>query len=214
MNYDREVRWASRAIVVLDRVRSGRLKDHQKARLPIDLIEKRLGWLDEYRVLASVWLELIWTGKAISSLVRRSGYTHSTPDEIRRLLPKTQYSETRSLIDRVVTEVAPFCQALAPGESMPGSTEVLESIIGKGKRLLHHSSNSMTRQILSLAATTTEITTTLVRKALSTCRMKHLTQWANDNLKLGVHVARREDLIETPEEQNLHNLLEFASPKF
>lgn len=214
MNYDREVRWASRAIVVLDRVRSGRLNDRQKARLPLELIEKRLGWLDKYRVLASVWLEVIWTGKAICSFVRRNGYTKNTPDEIRSLLSKAKYDETCSLIDRVVTEVEPLCKSLAPGESMPGSTEVLESLIGKGKRLLHHSSNSVTRQILSLAATTTEITTTLVQKALSTCRMKHMAQWARENLTPGVHVARREDLSVTPEEQNLRKLLEPASPKF
>jgi len=157
---------------------------------------------------------VIWTGKAISSIVRQSGYTKNTPDEIRSLLSKAKYSETRSLINRVVTEVEPLCHSLAPGESMPGSTEVLESLIGKGKRLLHHSSNSVTRQILSLAATTTEITTTLVQKALSTCRMKHLAEWARENLATGVHVARREDLIATPEEQNLRKLIEPAIPNF
>jgi len=29
------------------------------------------------------------------------------------------------------TEIEPLCHSLAPGESMPGSTEVLESLIGK-----------------------------------------------------------------------------------
>lgn len=214
MNYDREIRWASRAIAVLDRVRSGRLNDRQKARLPLELIEKRLGWLDKYRVLSSVWLEVVWMGKAINSLVRRNGYTKSTPDEIRSLLSKATYHETRSLINRVATEVEPLCQSLAPGQSLPGSTEVLESLIGKGKRLLHHSSNSVTRQILSLAAGTTAITTTLVQKALSTCRMKHLAQWTRENLTMGVHTARREDMAATTEEENLRNLLEPASPMF
>lgn len=213
MNYDREIRWASRAIAIVDRVRSGNLNERQQARLSPKLIEQRLGWLDEYRGRASVWLEVIWTGQAINSLVRRSGYTNTIPDEIRSLLSKAQYSETRFLIERVAAEVEPQCRTLAHGESMPGSTEVLESLIGKGKRLLHHSGNSVTRQILSLAAATTEVTTTLVEKALSTCRMKHLAQWTIDNLKPGVHAARREDLMVTPEEQNVRNLILSASPK-
>lgn len=214
MNYDREVRWASRAIAILDRVRSGNLNKRQQVRLSPKLVEQRLGWLDEYRGRAAVWLEVIWTGQAINSLVRRSGYTNSTPDEIRSFLSKAQYSETRSLIRRVVAEVEPLCRSFARGESMPGSTEVLESLIGKGKRLLHHSGNSVTRQILSLAAATTEVTKTLVQKALSTCRMKHLAQWTRDNLKPGVHVARREDLVDTKEEQNLRNAVLSTSPNF
>lgn len=214
MNYDREVRWASRAIAIVDRVRSGNLNQRQKARLSPKLIEKRLGWLEKYRERTSVWLEVIWTGQAINSLVRRSGYTSNTPDEIRSLLPKAQYSETRSLIERVVTEVEPLCRSFTPGESLPGSTEVLESLIGKGKRLLHHSGNSVTRQILSIATATTEITTTLVQKALSTCRMKHLAQWTRDNLKPGVHVARREDLMASEEEQNLRKSILPTSPMF
>ncbi len=220
MNYDREVRWAGRAIAILDRVRSGNLNQRQQVRLSPKLVEQRLGWLDEYRGRAAVWLEVIWTGQAINSLVRRSGYTNSTPDEIRSFLSKPQYSqysqygETRSLIERVVAEVEPMCQSFALGETMPGSTEVLESLIGKGKRLLHHSGNSVTRQILSLAAATTEVTKTLVQKALSTCRMKHLAQWTRDNLKPGVHVARREDLAATPKEQNLRNKRLSTSPNF
>jgi len=84
---------------------------------------------------------------------------------------------------------------------------VLESLIGKGKRLLHHSGNSVTRQILSLAAATTQITTDLITTALSTCRMKHLNQWARDNLRPGIHVTRREDLGSSEEEVNLRNAI-------
>ena len=214
MNFDREVRWAGRAIAVVDRVRSGNLSQRQRFRLPPDLVEQRLGWLDEYRQIASVWSEVIWTGQAINAMVRRSGYTNNTPGEIRRFAASAQYSQTHLLIDRVVAEVEPLCRSLASGESLPGSTEVLESLIGKGKRLLHHSGNSVTRQILSLAAATTEITTTLVQKALSTCRMKHLAQWTQANLKPGVHLTRREDLPATAEEQKWRNVDSNATPSF
>ena len=214
MNYDREVRWASRAITIVDRVRSGNLNERQKVRLSPELVEQRLGWLDEYRHIALAWSEVIWTGQAINSLVRRSGYTNNTPDEIRCFASTAQYQQTRTLIDQVFAEVEPLCRSLADGESMPGSTEVLESLIGKGKRLLHHSGNSVTRQILSLAAATTKVTTTLVEQALSTCRMKHLVQWTRDNLKPGVHLARQEDLAASPEEQMLRNQQTSASPKF
>ncbi len=198
MNYDREVRWSSRAIAIVDRVRTGNLNERQQARLSPELVQQRLGWLEEYRQSVSVWAEVICTGQAINGLVRRTGYTNNTPAEIRCLGSTAQYRQTHHLIDQVVTEVEPLCRSLAAGESMPGSTEVLESLIGKGKRLLHHSGNSVTRQILSLATATTKVTKTLVQQALSTCRMKHVVQWTRDNLKPGVHVARREDLAASP----------------
>jgi hypothetical protein len=214
MNYDREVRWATRAISIVDRVRSGSLTERQKARLSPELVQQRLGWLDEYRLSASVWLEVILIGQAINSLVRRSGYTNQTPDGIRSLAKPTHSSATHRLINQLAAEVDPFCKTLGFGESMPGSTEVLESLIGKGKRLLHHSGNSVTQQILSLATVTTKVTTELIQKALSSCRMKHLVQWTRDNLKPGVHVARQEDLQASHEEQKLRKLIVSTSPMF
>jgi len=49
MNYDREVRWAMRALSILDRVRTGMLTDRQRRRLVPALVEKRLNWLEDYR---------------------------------------------------------------------------------------------------------------------------------------------------------------------
>jgi len=214
MNYDREVRWAVRALNVLARVRSGQMNDRQSARLIPEVVEQRLGWLDEYRERASVWLEVICVGQSITGLVRQTGYTANTADQIRRLGESVRYEESRTLVSRVADEVAPFCRTLDGNESMPGSTEVLESLIGKGKRLLHHSGNSVTRQILALAAATTQITTELVTEALSHCRMKHLKEWAKDNFRLGIHAVRREDLPASEEETNLRNRIASAIPNF
>jgi hypothetical protein len=214
MNFDREVRWASRALGILQRVRSGNLTDRQRARLPASLIEKRLGWLDAYRDRVSVWMEVIFVSQAISQFVRCAGYRHDTTERVSQLAASVRYEESRWLIDQVVTEIAPMCQELTPGESMPGSTEVLESLIGKGKRLLHHSGNSITRQILSLATVTVNITTELVQDALSSCRMKHLIAWTKATLRPGVHVARRDDLEASEEEKNLRRLVAPATPNF
>jgi len=97
---------------------------------------------------------------------------------------------------------------------MPGSTEVLESLIGKGKRLLHHSGNMVTRQILSLAVATTEVTTELVQRALSQCRIKHLVKWTWETLRPGVHLPRKEDLSISPKVTNLRMRIAHAKPNF
>jgi hypothetical protein len=214
MNFDREVRWAARAISILDRVREDRLTARQRTRLPRELVEQRLGWLDEYRGHVSMWLEVIGVGQAINRLVRRTGYRSTTAAEVRCLSTPLVHGPSQFLVTKVADDIHSMCHRLPPGEAVPGSTEVLESIIGKGKQLLYHPQNSLTRQILALAATTADLTTDLIQQALSTCRMKHLAAWVRDHLPCGVHVSRREDLGCSEEEQNLRKRLEAATPNF
>lgn len=213
MNYDREVRWAVRALWLMDCTICGHLSDRQKARLPRALMLERLGWLREYREAVSVWLEVILVGQKICQIVRQQGYRRNTAAAIRCLLTSSRNESSRSLIDQVANQIEGMCSRLGENQSMPGSTEVLESLIGKGKRLLHHNHTSLTRQVLAIAAATTTITTDLIQVALSTCRMKHLRQWVRDTLVPGVHVARLEDLVQSPAEQILRNRLAVATPK-
>ena len=216
MNYDREVRWAARALWLLDRVTCGYLSDRQKERLPTALMEERLGWLREYRQVVSVWLEVILVGQKICQVVREQGYHRNTSAAVRCLLASSRSEGCRKLIQQAADQIEGICIQLDENQSLPGSTEVLESLIGKGKRLLHHNNTSLPRQILAIATATTTITTIttdLVQKALSKCRMKHLRQWVADSLKPGVHVARQEDLVISPREQILRNRLAAAIPK-
>jgi len=90
----------------------------------------------------------------------------------------------------------------------------LESLIGKGKRLLAHSGNSLTRHLLSLSAATVELTTELIGQALSACRMKPVDAWARKHLPPGTHTKRDEDLTPAPEEEKLRKLYEPTRPNF
>ena len=215
MNFDREVRWALRALKVLDRVAGGFVKARQKTRLPQALVEEKLSWLREYREAISTWMEMIWTGKAISELVRREGYHSETASRIRALQGKLQYEPSHELIRRVSAEVDKLCRGMDVGECYPGSTEVLESLIGRAKRMLCSGGHSgLTRYILSVAVTTTELTAGLLQQALTQCRIKHVLQWARDNFSLPVHTKRREDLTSTNEEEKLRTLAKAAIPNF
>jgi hypothetical protein len=214
MNFDREVRWSARALWVLDRVRCGDLNDRQRERLPSKLVEERLGWLEEYRQAVGVWLEVIRAGQAIAELVRQTGYTASTIESIGNAAEQLQHEQSRELVRQVHQEIAPLSTCLPANRSLPGSTEVLESLIGKGKRLLAHSGNSLTRHVLSLSAATADITTELISQALSACRMKNVHAWARDHLTAGVHTQRNEDLTPSPEEENLRKVKFATTPNF
>jgi len=215
MNIDREVRWGARALHVLDRVRSGDLSERQKQRLPICMVEQRLGWLDGYRKELSFWQELSSIGQRSCSVIRRHGYGRHTDAALKWELRRANHSSSRDLSDKILEQVKPLCEAARVHENLPGSSEVIESLIGKGKRLLGFSSgNGLTRQILAMATSTAKLTPQLIRDALPSCRMKHLDQWCKDNLTPGIQQQRREDLTPSPEEQNLTKLNSVPRPCF
>jgi len=215
MNIDREVRWGARALYVLDRVRSGNLNEHQKKRLPLDMVEQRFGWLDEYREELELWQELSSIGQRSCSVIRRHGYGRETIAALKWKLGTAKHSSSRELSVKILEQVETSCEAATVHDNLPGSSEVIESLIGKGKRLLGFSSgNSLTRQILAMATSTAKLTPKLVRDALSSCRMKHLHRWCKDNLIPSIQQQRREDLTPSPEEQNLTKPINVPIPVF
>ena len=68
-----------------------------------------------------------------------------------------------------------------PGERLLGSTEILESLIGKGKRLEgQQSKGGFTKMVLSLAAATVAPTVERLKTALDRTMTKHVLSWAQD----------------------------------
>ena len=199
MNLDPEIRWGRRALWLLDRVRRGELNDRQQKRLNNDLVEAQLGWLEDYRDELETWTEMCQIGQASCSVVRRVGYSQATIGELQATLGTGRTADAQQLIQAVTSVVKQQCDSCKDHAGpLPGSSEVIESIIGKGKRLLGTSqnNNSLTCQILSLAAITATLTATSLLDSLKRCRLSHVRSWINEHIKAGIHVARREDLTD------------------
>lgn len=197
MNLDPEIRWGQRALWLLDRVRSGNLTDRQRKRLNHEEVESQLGWLDEYRQELAVWTQLSEIGQASCAVVRRCGYSEETIAQLRTALGPGTTPATQELIAELSSVIQQQCDRCGghPGR-LPGSSEVIESLIGKGKRLLGTSqnNNSLTGQILSMAASTVSLSARTLIESLRRCRLSDVQAWLNENIKAGIHIARREDL--------------------
>jgi len=218
MNIDREIRWAARMLWVLDRVRSGNLTDAQKKRLPRELVEEKFSWLDEYRDSIHHWEDLSQTSIRVISEVRRHGYGPSTMEAITALDTPTCSVASRSLIAEVTERIQGMCDSGNRFDAFPSSSEILESMMGRAKRLLsgtaEGTTNSLTGQILSLVACTREITPALVRNALSTVSTKGVSKWFSDNFGKSVNYQRSQDLTPTPADQNLRKPIPAPIPNF
>ena len=218
MNIDREVRWGARALQILDRVRSGNLNELQQQRLPLELVEAKFGWLAEYRVAIKQWELLSLTGRQVIGEVRRHGYGTTTDAAVQRIADSTSDPTCKQLVDDVVATIKPMSEASSRFGRLPSSSEILESLIGKGKRLLGGTSagttNSLTGHLLAMVACTAQITPSLVRTALAACSVVSLRSWIKDNFGYGLHYTRSIDLTPTPEEQNLRNPKPASIPNF
>ncbi len=218
MNIDREVRWGARALQILDRVRSGHLNERQLKRLPLELMEAKFGWLDKYRNVIKQWELTSLTGRQVISEVRRHGYGTTTIDAVSRIAESQANPTCKQFVDDVVATIKPMSAAGSRFGRLPSSSEILESLFGKGKRLLGGTSagttNSLTGQLLAMVACTTKITPSLVRAALAACPISSLCSWLKENFNYGLHYTRSLDLAATSEEQNLRKSKPAAIPNF
>lgn len=95
----------------------------------------------------------------------------------------------QQLLDFVTTQAA---KAQA-NERLLGSSEVLESVFGKFKRLEQEQAKSgFTGLLLSVAAMVSSTTSQVVQKALETVPTKTVLTWCKDYLGPSVQAQRRE----------------------
>ena len=97
----------------------------------------------------------------------------------------------------MVAEVLQFVrtQSRACGrQRLPGSTEVLESLIGKGKQLMGRNKNGYTKTVLAMAAAVTDLTTEAIHAALHAVKVKHVQQWIEQKPGISLQGQRQRAL--------------------
>ncbi len=97
--------------------------------------------------------------------------------------------------DALVAFVSQQSSAAQPGERLVGSTEVLESIIGKYKRLQStYSGGGMTGMILSIGSMVGRRSPESVRTALEQVTNHQVGQWCRKHLGVTVQAQRKSAL--------------------
>jgi len=76
----------------------------------------------------------------------------------------------------------------------PGSTEVLESLIGKGKQLMGSTKNGYTKTLLAIAASVSKVTTDTIEAALRAIPVRDVTDWIKEKLGISLQAQRQRAL--------------------
>ena len=128
------------------------------------------------------------------TLVRRDGHHAESEAEVREQLPPV---EADSLADRLGRKLLEFMkeQALhaSKTERLPGSSEVLESIIGKYKTLQGEQGQfGATSMLLAIGAFVGRLTVRGIRTALQTIKGAALGKWEQTNLGSTIQSQRKQ----------------------
>jgi len=191
MNLDALVNWARRVLVSLDASVESRPLD-----IAPDRLEAKLGWLREYRQASLEWGAMLAVVEKTLEVIRQDGYCAEAPATLRKRLHGLAQDEmSRRVAERAVAFVVQQSSAAVGQEHLPGSTECLESLIGKGKRLEGQQSRSgFTKMVLAMAALVVEPTTGYVRTALENTQTHHVTSWCKEMLATSIQAQRRHAL--------------------
>ena len=138
------------------------------------------------------WSVLLAIAETAENHVRYEGYHRAAADQLRERLDGWGINAAARAMETATLEfVAEQSAQARPGERLIGSSEVLESLIGKYKDLQgKNSRGGMTPQLLAIGAVVMEKTTETIRRGLTAIRTCDVWRWCREHLGLSLQGQR------------------------
>ena len=208
MNVGTLVKWGIDKLLLLDNVEKFPCLDCTN-----EYLTEKLGWLANFRNDLQYWKELINIVAEAESFIKFQGFYRDCHIDLMQL-PTFKAKSHRAI--RIKKELLDFVESESKKAEkdarLLGSSEIIESVFGKLKRLEHDQSKSgFTIFILSLAAIVSKTTTDIVQKALETVPTKEIYEWFKDNIGSSVQGKRVQiNRVIKKEEQKRNSVLQLA----
>jgi len=202
MNLDLLTDWAQRHLKLLDNRKAIRAAGLKPKR-----VEAKLGWLRKFAPQVHRWGEMLELAGGTEQYVRHQGIHATASEELAARLPKPTTPAAKRLRKDLLAFVQEQEQQVKGDERLLGSSEVLESLIGKLKRVAgEEGRHGLTGMVLSLGALMGKLTVETVQTALTEIRTRQVWSWCHTHLGPTVQSARakiREALASEQKQQPL-----------
>jgi len=191
MNLGPLINWGAKMLRLLDQPQPELLGQVSPARL-----REKFGWLTDFREALVDWNDLESVKESVLAYARIEGYHAGAAHDLRQRLRSLARTAAGERLASVLVEfVKEQSRRVRRGTSLPASSEVLESLIGKGKRLEgQHSRGGFTKLILGMPASVVRLTQEGICQALQAVRNTDLTAWCQENLGVSLTAQRRRAL--------------------
>jgi hypothetical protein len=179
MNVDVLVAWGQTMLVWLDKAPA-----EISPTFDVEQVKLKLGWVRRFRSQLEQWGELFQIVNITESFVRQAGLYHGANFDLACRLQHLR----RELVTFVAQEEA----KAHPHERLLGSSEVVESVLGKMKRIEQDQAKSgFTGLVLGISAMVSTTTKEVIQQALETVPTKQVWAWCQENLGQSVQSKRR-----------------------
>lgn len=207
MNVDVLMRWGNDMLCALDD--PGCLPDNE---LDHEVLQEKLGWVREFRRPLQEWGELMQVIEIVEHVVRTRGVYRGVHREVKDLLtPVARIPRVKRVSTELVAFLAEESLKARPLERLVGSSEVIESVFGKLKRLEHdQSKGGFTGLVLSIAAMVSTTTGEVIQTALQTVPTKRVLAWCKETLGKSVQSKRRKAFARPKETEQKRDQLKAA----
>ena len=156
-------------------------------------LKAKLGWLKQFRDPLQEWEALLGVAITSECFVRKHGLWQGAEVALSKRLDHGIASpKVRQLREQLLAFVKTESLKAKPEEHLLGSSEIIESVFGKLKRLEQNQAKSgLTGLVLSVAAVVSETTQEVVQKAMATVPTKKVLEWTKKNLGQSVQSKRK-----------------------
>lgn len=174
MNVDILIQWGGNMLTFFDEQQT-----NASSEFDLEQLEKKLGWITRFREQLEGWRELIQVITTTESFVRKQGLYRDSSLELGELLTILPHRErTKKARVQLLAFVAEESLKAKPNERLLGSSEVIESVFGKLKRMEQDQAKSgFTGLLLGVSAMASTTTGDVVQKALETVPTKAVLAW-------------------------------------
>ena len=187
MNVGELVAWGGRLLQYLEEEGS------QQQEWDRHRVEEAVGWVRQYRQEIEQWRQWVEVGTITEQFMKTHGVAAGGAQQLQhRLAAAGTWPRTQQLGAEFVQFVREEEAKADAGERLGGSSEVIESIFGKWKRLEGEQARSgLTGLVLALGALVAPITAGVLTQALTTVPTKTVLTWCREKLGKTVQATRR-----------------------
>jgi hypothetical protein len=187
MNVDVLLAWGQQALAFLDK------GENETQMFDPEQVQQKLGWLTEFRQPLAEWNSLLQVVTTAESYIRQRGLYPGVHLELEaQLNPLADSERTQQVGAELSAFVAQEAAKARRGERLLGSSEIIESVLGKQKYLERdQAKNGFTGFLLALCASVADTTTEVVHQALEVVPTQKVLAWCRENLGRSVQAQRR-----------------------
>jgi Basic region leucine zipper len=162
----------------------------ERMKVSAERVQAKLGWLREFRAELEQWSAYQKVIDEALEFVRRQGLYPGVGFGLAKAMP-ARPGAAGALREELIDFVRGEGLKARYGERLPGTTEVLESCLGKLKALEDGQSKSgFTGLVLSLGAMVSKWTEESLSEALEQCRVRDVIAWCRQKLGESVQSKR------------------------